>query len=73
MQVFLTPAQAVSVKLESNHLFVRAAFYTGHSLLTVQELVRSDIFACERRDIVELAFNLGMTDSDTVEVVDASS
>lgn len=71
MEVILTKKQAIDLGLDDNNLeFVRAAFYTGHSMFFIKEHIHADAYDRERTDIIQLAKDLGMSDADTVGVVD---
>lgn len=68
MNVILTKSQAADLSLECFNEFVRAAFFTGHSLVFIQQMVSSPVHQEERDILVALAHQLGMTDADTVKV-----
>lgn len=68
MKITLTKAQAKDLNLSNQLDFVRAAFYTGHSLGYIQEYAYSDAFERERNSVIRLALSLGMSDRDTVGV-----
>lgn len=68
MQITLTKSQAAAVKPDRDPVFVRAAFYTGHSMSVIMELASAEVLKGEREQIKRLAAGLGMTEADIVKV-----
>jgi len=69
MKIRVTPQQARALRLSEEPLFVRSAFYLGHSYSEIIYLVSSLHLTGERTTIIRLARELGLSDDDTVEVV----
>lgn len=69
MQIKLTWNQAADLDYKNHSEFIRAAFYTGHSLIRIKELTSGRIHERERLIVIELAYKLGMTDADTVRII----
>jgi len=68
MVIILSKTQAADMSLESFTDFIRAAFYTGHSMVYIQQMVSSPVHQKERDNVVALAIALGMTDADIIRV-----
>jgi len=68
MNVILTETQAADLNFECFGQFIKAAFYTGHSMVYIREMVSSPAYQKERDSIVALAIALGMNDTDTIKV-----
>jgi len=68
MNILLTAEQAADISYECFREFVRAAFYTGHSLVYIKEMVSSPQFEGERKAVIELALALGMNDADVIRI-----
>lgn len=68
MNILLTQAQADDLDLETNREFLLAAFYTGHNIIYIKELLSSYAYYQERVTIVSLAYKLGLSEADTIEI-----
>lgn len=72
MKVYLTSAQWADLQVDSHHEFVRSAFYLSLPYTYIAHRVKHSVFDRERKQVIESAQELGITEADVLVKIKGS-